>query len=308
MAFGAAALLLSIFYIFAFRWIHPEFVPFTDREATKLVALGKDLIPISVGGYRVEGRSAIIEDFSGDEAILALPRAFQAEDYPFIKVNLQGFTRYSKFKIMWRQAADPSRTHALELNRSGDEATQIAMVYGNENYRGKITDIALLFYDGPSLGFENNNDVDISIRSIEFRPFSALAVTEQLFEDWTNPPLWQGYSNNIVRGIHANGMVFPNAFANTLAATGIILAALARCARKLRVNIIQNHGFLATALCLCLYSWAFNDILRWHWRIEQLMDTQDRYADLPVEERIRNSEIRCSRFPSDCNRELLPFF
>ena len=308
VAFVAAALILTIFYSFAFRWIHPEFVPFMDREATKLIAPGKDLIPVSVGGYRVEGSSAIIEDFNGDQAILALPRSFQAEDYPFIKVNLQGFTRYSKFKILWRQADDPSRTHALQFNRSGDEATQIAMAYGNENYRGKIADIALLFYDGPSLGFENNNDVEISISSIEFRPFSALVVAEQLFEDWTNPPLWQGYSNNIVRGIHANGMVFPNAVANLMVVTGVVITALFRGVRKLQFFATPQHRLLATALCLCLYGWTFNDVLRWHWRIEQLIDTHERYTGLALQERIRNNDVRCARFPHDCAAHLLPYF
>ena len=72
-----------------------------------------------------------------------------AEDYPFIKVNLSGFTRYSKAKILWQREGE-TETHAL--------------------------------------GFENNDNVDIVIDSIEFRPFSAMRVAEQIFEDWTNPP------------------------------------------------------------------------------------------------------------------------
>ena len=160
VAFLTAAVVLGIFYGFFFRWIHPEFAPFMGRSAATLVAPGKDFIPISVGGYRVDGHSAVVEDFNGDEAILALPRAFEAEDYPFIKVNLKGFTRYSKFKILWRQADNLSKTHALEFNRSGDGTTQIAMVFGGENYRGKIADLALLFYDAPALGISNNNDTD----------------------------------------------------------------------------------------------------------------------------------------------------
>ena len=182
------------------------------------------------------------------------------------------------------------------------------MVYGGEDYRGKIADVALLFYDGPALGFENNNDVDIVIDSIEFLPFSAAHVVEQIFEDWTNPPLWQGYSSNIVRGIHPNGMVFPNAVANLLVVTGLAVAALIRGLRKLMSRPQLSHRLLATALCLCFYGWAFNDILRWHWRFEQMTDTQERYVDLPLEERIRNNELRCGRFPQDCKSRLLPYF
>jgi hypothetical protein len=307
-AFLGASVLVALAYTLFFSHIHPEFVPFIDRAAQSVVASGNDLIPVSVGASRKDGKNIVIEDFNGDEAILVLPRAFQAEDYPFIKVNLSGFTRYSKFKILWRQADNLENTHALELNRSGDEVTQIAMVYGGDNYRGQIADIALLFYDGPALGFENNNDVDIVIRSIEFLPFSAVRVAEQIFEDWTNPPLWQGYSNNIVRGIHKNGMVFPNAIANLLVVTGLAVAALIRWLRRLKNRPQLNHRLLATALCLCLYGWAFNDVLRWHWRVEQLIDTHERYAGLPLEERIRNNDIRCARFPEDCAAHLLPYF
>lgn len=307
VAFAAAALLLAIFYVFAFRWIHPEFVPFMDREATKLVAPGKDLIPVSLGGYRVEGSTAIIEGFNGDEAILALPRSFQAEDYPFIKVNLQGFTRYSKFKILWRQADNLAKTHALEFNRSGDGVTQIAMVYGSENYRGRIADLALLFYDGPALGVDNNNDVDLIFKNIEFRPFSVRHVMEQIFEDWTNPPLLRAYSINLVRGIHYHGMVLPNAAANLLLITGLGVAVLIRGLRRWAHSRPPCH-LLATALWLCFCAWAFNDVLRWHWRMEQLADTNERYAELPLEKRIRNSDIRCARFPADCAAHFLPYF
>ena len=203
--FLVAASLLALAYTLFFEHIQPEFAPFTDRNAEKIIVSGKDLIPVSVGAFKKTGDNLIIEGFNGDEAILVLPRAFQAEDYPFIKVNLSGFTRFSKFKILWRQADNPEKTHALEFNRSGDEVTQIAMVYGGDNYRGEIADIALLFYDGPALGFEDNNDVDIVISSIELRPFSVARAAGQILDDWLNPPSWAGHSNNIVRGAYKHG-------------------------------------------------------------------------------------------------------
>ena len=306
-AFAAAAALLSLVYALAFEQLHPEFARFVGQSATPLTASGKDFIPASIGKGRRAGNQFFVEDFNRDEAVLVLPRPFVAEDYPFIKVNLSGFTRYSKAKILWQREGE-TKTHALEFNRSGSEVTQIAMVYGGEEYAGRINSMALLFYDGPALGFENNDDVDIVIDSIEFRPFSEMRVVEQIFEDWTNPPLWQGYSNNIVRGIHANGMVFPNAVANLLVVTGLAIAGLLRLGRKWRAVSPPAHRLLATALCLCLYGWAFNDVLRWHWRIEQLIDTHERYAGLPLEERIRNNDIRCVRFPDDCAANLLPYF
>ena len=309
VAFAVAGVLLVIFYALAFRWIHPEFVPFMDREATKLIAPGKDLIPISVGGYRIEGNSAVIEDFNGDEAILALPRSFQAEDYPFIKVDLQGFTRYSKFKILWRRVDDPSQTHALEFNRSGDQVTQIAMVYGNEDYRGEIADIALLFYDGPALGFESNNEADIIINSIEFRPFSAGRVAEQVYEDWTNPPLWQGYSPNVVLGAHKRSLMSPNAISQSLVLIGFIVYLLLTARSRdpaARVKSKLSRPFVvAWLLSLGILTIETN---RWQWRLAQNQDSFERYAGYPLESKIRNSALRCARFPTDCKADLLPLF
>ena len=306
-AFLVAAVVLIIVYALAFKHIHPEFVRFIGQGAKPFSATGKDFIPVSVGKGRQVGGQYIIEEFNGDEAILALPRAFRAEDYPFIKVDLSGLTRYSKAKILWRQAGDPT-THALEFNRNGDQTTQIAMVYGNENYRGKIADVALLFYDGPALGFGNNDDASILINSIEFRPFSPWGVMEQIYEDWTSPPLLRGYSNNSVRGIHPNGMLFPNAVANLLVATGIVVSLTFRQIQKCWSGVVCIRPSFAVALSLCLYGWVFTDVLRWHWRIEQLVDTYERYAGLLLEERVKNNDVRCARFPENCKADLLPYF
>ena len=98
-AFLAAAVLLVVVYALAFKHIHPEFVRFMEQDAKPVTTTGNDFIPVSLGKGRKAGSQYIIEDFNGDEAILALPRAFRAEDYPFIKVTLSGFTRYSKAKI-----------------------------------------------------------------------------------------------------------------------------------------------------------------------------------------------------------------
>ena len=35
---------------------------------------------------------------------------FRAEHYPYIKVNLSGFTRYNRFKILWRRADNQKKS------------------------------------------------------------------------------------------------------------------------------------------------------------------------------------------------------
>ena len=305
LAFGAAAVVLVVAYIFTFRTLHPEFVPFMDRgNVTSQTFSGNQFVPVRFGNGGYEGTAALITEYEDGAAILELRTQFSAEDYPFIKFEIEGLTTWSIAYVFWQVTDDPGNVHRLELNRSWDEVTQVAMPYGGENYRGDITNLAIGFVSDPT---DHDNDGDpLLLKGVELRPYNALRVAEQIFEDWTNPPLWQGYSNNIVRGIHANGMVFPNAVANLLVVTGVALAWLWRFRNRLRGRG-PSVRLLAVALCLCLYGWGFNDALRWHWRVAQLMDTHERYAGLPLEERIYNNPIRCGR-RDDCFEHLLPYF
>jgi len=304
-AFAAAAIFLVVVYTFGFRQIHPEFVRFMASEGATATAIrGDQFVPVQVGNGGYENGAAVVTEYRDGAAILEVRTRFNAEDYPFIKFDLEGLTTWSDAFVFWQRAEDPGNVHRLRLNRSWDEVTQVAMPYGEDNYRGEISVLAIGFVSDAT---DHDNDGDpIRVKGVKLRPFSPWRVAEQIFEDWTNPPLWQGYSNNIVRGIHATGMLFPNAVANLLVVTGVLLAGIRRLWRK-RAGHPPSVRLLAVALCLCLYGWAFNDVLRWHWRVAQLMDTHERYAGLPLEERIRNNPIRCAR-RDDCFEHLLPYF
>jgi len=296
---------LAAVYSIWFRDFHPEFVRFMDRgDIPKLALQGNQFIPVQFGDGNYDGTHAVIKSYLNGAAILETKAPFTAEDYPFIAFDISGLTTWSNAFVFWQTAAEPGNVHRLQLNRSGDEVTQVAMPYGGSNYSGEITTLAIGFVSDPT---DHDNDGEpITLKGVELRPFSGWGVAEQLFEDWTNPPLWQGYSNNIVRGIHATGMVYPNAVANLLVILGVMLAWLWRKRNQLRGRLPQTR-LLAVALCLCLYGWGFNDVLRWHWRVAQLLDTQERYAGLPYEERIYNNPIRCGR-RDDCFEHLLPYF
>ncbi|MEP6389980.1 MAG: hypothetical protein ABJ056_08640 [Halioglobus sp.] len=301
----SASLLVTIYSIWFFDF-HPEFESFRHSSATTVVIPGKNFRPVVVAGGGVAGDAAVISGLADGEAIVALDQSFDAEDYPFIKLEIEGATRFTNAFIFWRLAKNPEEIYSLPLNRSGDGVTQVAMVYGGDDYKGNVQELAVGFFDGPALGFSNNNNVPIHLKSIELLPFSGTRVAEQIFEDWTNPPLWQGYSNNIVRGIHKNGMVFPNLVLNLLVATSALLLVAVRVglSAKLRESLSVSRTVLVV-IGLC---WVMGDALRWTWRIEQLIDTHERYYGLPLEERIRNNPIRCARFPDDCRADLLPYF
>jgi hypothetical protein len=298
-------ILIAVYSIWFFEF-HPEFAGFNNPKAEPTVLLGNRFRPIGMGSGGAKGNTSIINGFTDGKAGISVGTSFRAEDYPFIKFDLEGLTRFTNASVYWRRAAEPEELYQLPLNRSGDEVTQVAMVYGGEHYKGLITELVIVFFDGPAKGFSDNNDVDIAIKQVELRPFSPLAVAGQIWEDWVNPPLWQGYSNNIVRGIHGKGMVFPNLALNLLVAISVLVLVLAKYASK--PKFAGNISIARAALVTIGLCWALGDSLRWQWRIEQLIDTQERYAGLPLEQRIRNNPIRCARFPKDCKADLLPYF
>lgn len=97
------------------------------------------------------------------------------------------------------------------------------MVFGEENYLRKISDIAPLFYDGPEGGVKNNNHIDLVVDNLEFRPFSLWRAVKQILSDWTNSPGWEGYSNNVTVGVHSNGLLKPNSVTNLLLLLGLVI-------------------------------------------------------------------------------------
>lgn len=308
IAFLIAALLLTALYFITFRWVHPEFARFMERGSKTLITYGRDFIPASAGEFRREERAAVVGAFRNDEAILVLRRQFEAEDFPFIKVNLTGVSRYTRVKILWRQKSNLSITHGLELNRRGGDVTQVSMVHAGSNYSGTIADLALLFYDGPAVAVGNNNGRSLSVKSLEFRPFSAGSVARQIFDDWTTPPLWSASSSNKITGVHANGQLLPYAVTNlviilALGVTGVLSALRAETDAR---RVPPPVGATIVALCLC--GWITNESLRWLWRVDQMSDTFDRYSSVALSEKIERSGVRCARSNRSCKRDLLPFF
>ena len=300
LAFALAAILLTTFYTFAFRLIYPEFVPSMDRQATPIIAPGRDFVPISVGRSRVEGNSAEVIRFRNDEAILALSRTFEAEDYPFIKFDIEGLTSDTVAKVLWRKSDDPAEIHALTLQRDKSSVSQVNMTTAGPAYSGEISDIALLFFDGPAITVRNNRGSSIFIHSIELKPFSWLNVIEQVYAEWFNPPLFENYSPNVVIGTHKDAVLKPNLVIFIVAATGVSLILANHLISRAINSKFSGRSVRAPLVCLLFLAWSFQESLRWHWRIEQLDDSHRRYSGLTYQERVTNQPQRCSRFPDDC--------
>lgn len=304
-----AAVIFIIAYIIFFRAIHPEFSPFIKTGVPRIEIPGKDFYPLSGLKVKASGSALAIEEFKNGEAILVLPRAFRADDYPFIKLNLEPPSRTITVKIVWQQAKKLGESHAIEVDLFDNNAKQVAMVYGGLGYRGEIDNIALLFYEGPEIGATKDRHTDvITLHSVELLPFTPLRVAQQIYEDWTSPPLWGGASNNFILGAHSASRFFPNLAAHLIITLSIILIALRHAIATRSPNTRHSGRLIRLTLCICLYAWALNEVFRWNWRLDQLEDTYARYHGLTLDERIKVNKIRCARFPVDCGSHLLPYF
>jgi len=312
-AFLAAAILLVIVYALAFKHIHPEFVRFMGQDAKPLTATGKDFIPVSVGKGRKAGTRYIVEDFNGDEAILALPRAFRAEDYPFIKVNLSGFTRYSKAKILWEKTDEPGSIHGRTLTRIKDGLGQIDMASSGEAYQGQINSLAILIYRGKEDNIDPNDAKEIRLGRIELWPWSAERFAEQLFLDLVAPQLMNHSSINFVTRISNSTVTTLHYSLLALVlfgSIGLILYHLLVLVttREKKSQSVQSNQCLRAITCLMLIAWASLDLLMWPSHLEQANDAVERYEGKTRREKIESSNIRCERRfrQSTCGQHLLP--
>ena len=73
LAFAAAAAVLAIVYVFIFRSLHPEFLPYMDRgNVASQSFLGNQFVPVRFGNGGYEGTAALITEYEDGAAILEL--------------------------------------------------------------------------------------------------------------------------------------------------------------------------------------------------------------------------------------------
>lgn len=287
------SLLILIFvYIVFFEQFHPRLAQSAKRGAALTLISGSDFVPVSVGQYQIEGDVFVIGSFDSDQAIIAASKSFNAVDFPFIKLNLSGWTRFTKIKLMWRHD-DSNEIHAYELTRDGDVAAQASLLSGSKDYKGLIRDIAILIYDGPALGVTGNNDTEIRVGTLELRPFSPAYVAEQVWDDWINPPLWSLHSNNYVRSSHINRLLPPNGSILALSLLAVVIVWM----RPRRDSTTQRGSIYIYA---CIVGFSLLLCLRMPWFVEQYKDVQERFFSSILQDKVRNSKLRCSRFPDTC--------
>ena len=305
--FTLAAIALTFVFINAIFLLYPDLERFANRNSQTVIVNADELMPFSLGEGHKDASKFFITDFNKDEAVLVLQKSFKAEDFPYIKVNLNGLTRFTTVKLLWQKSVS-SEIYSQEITRNGDGLNQVSLALAGEDYSGSITSIALLFYDRSALGFKNNDNVDIVINNIELRSFSIWRVIEQIFYDWSTPPLWEASSINSVTGASQPQLLKPNLAVNLIMVSGFVLALLRRKVYPRPKKIATRAPLFAVALSLCLFGWVFNESLRWSWRVEQIIDGRERYSNIKLAQRIKNNDVRCAMYPSDCASFLYPYF
>lgn len=307
LTFTLAAIALTLLFASAIFFFYPDLERFANKHLQTVTVNASELMPFSLGGGYKDVSKFFITEFNQDEAVLVLQKSFKAEHFAFIKVNLSGLTRFTTVKLLWQKPGS-TETYGREITRDADGLKQISMALSGDDYSGTIASLALLFYDRAAPGFQNNDDVDIVINDIELRPFSIWNVIEQIFYDWSTPSLWEVSSINSVVGAPQPPLLKPNLAVNLVVVTGLAIAFLRRKVYPQPGNSAPRAPVLAVALSLCFFGWVFNESLRWGWRVEQIVDGRERYADVELAQRIRNNDMRCVMYSSDCGSFLYPYF
>ncbi|WP_144244488.1 hypothetical protein [Pseudohaliea rubra] len=303
-AFVLAGIVLALAYALLFFRVHPEFRAFAGHDVETVTIPGNRFRPVAAGRAYARDGSMVIDAFAGGGAVVALNARFLAEDYPFIKLDIDGLTSWANAAIYWRRAAEPDVIYQLPLNRSGDGVTQVAMPKGSEKYRGEIIELAVGFI-ADATGHDNGGQ-RLRVKGVELRPFSSGRVIEQLLADWLNPPVLQAYSNNVVIGSHPHSLLRPNGIVMLLMIVGLAGLGAAVHLLKVPAGTGQQRQLLRAALCLCLYGWGCGEVLRWQWRLSEGEVILERYAGRPLAEQIKNAPLRCGR-DRDCVSDLLPY-
>jgi hypothetical protein len=299
--------LVSLFYKQILLALYPDASRFLETSSREIIAPGTDLVAVTIGASTKNKGSLAIQDFYQDEAVVVLFRAFHAEDYPFLKVNLSGLSPFIKAKLIWRKR-DSTDIESLSLPRLGNAVSQISMISAGSAYSGEIESIGLLFYDGPEVLIPSIAHETIVVRNITFLPFSFKNVALQLVSDWTSPPLLTGSANNFVAGAARSPLISPNLATYALLALSALGLIIKTALSKAKTGSSALRQTLITLIFLWVISWIILDTLRWVWRFNLTADSLERYAGIPIEDRVRRNEVRCARFPTDCASRFLPYF
>lgn len=266
-----------------------------------------DFLVISAGQYSTFDTTLAIEEFNGDEAIIVLSTTpFDSGVYPFFQINISNLSRYTKAKLLWTLEESPDEVHGKTLIRDGDKLAPISFIDFGNSYDGVISSMALLLYESAVQRPHNNNQV-LQISGMQVEPFTHTRALHQVWSDWTVQEPRVASMNNLVKGGATNSVLMPNELFYSAIAIAMVTTLLAFSTR--RMQIAGKHGSLFQyTLAYFLYAALCTDILRFNWRFDLITDNFERYAFQPIEERIKNGELRCARFQPECKADLLPFF
>lgn len=283
-------------------------IPNINGSQHTLLRFGaRDFNVLSSGKHKISSAALEILEFNSDEAIvLLIDRPFKAEVYPFINIAVSGLSKYTNAKLLWSLQDDPATIHGKTLLHYGSGIAPVSFLEPEPAYRGIVASMAILFYDA-AVSRPNNNDQSLVITGVTLEPFSISRIVKQIWFDWLSIQPRHASMNNVVRGWEpeTSPVLPPNLFFY-----GVIITAIALTMIRglLGTKPRNNQRVLANALVFLLLGALSNEMLRVPWRVKLISDTVDRYANLPIEQRIKNGEIRCIRFKDDCYSALLPHF
>jgi hypothetical protein len=298
---GISIALVSI--LSSFESLYPQYSGISETTNKTRVFHGAELIPVSVSLYSTRDKQAIIEEFLGDQAILASRAALSFRQYPFVEVAVKQHSGFLQAKLVWQGSTGaPSESARITFNRHG--VAKIFIPPLTANFEEEIESFALLFYDGPETGVLNNDAAPLVIESVRFSSWGISNALAYMWHRVSLPEHMGSHSNNIERKSFFEGIFSFNFALNTGLVTGLLLFLVSH--RLLPSNARPSVPTVFTIMLVLVFS--LLEASRWHWRVAQADSVRERYFGLPLEQRAQRHYARCVEFPDDCGKSLLPFY
>ena len=288
----AALLLVAGFAIYA-SWQTPEGANTSLSRTIK----GRDLVA-RMGQVETDGDAVIITGMQNyqdrEHALVTQLTNFRAENYPYVRYELDGINAGQLAKLLWRTARDPQQLFTTPIPRNF-ERTSTFKLTNNADWRGTITEIGIHLDGGL-------RDTPVGIAQLTLEPYSWQGMLAAAWSEWTSFRGWTGRSINFLKGTPGP----PGSETLSPALAAAMWAAIAMLLLYLSTRRSKRDNFAAYGAAV-LVPWIALDLL-WQQELNtQLEETKYLFSGkTPHQRHMVDIDSQFYSFASRLKQEVLP--
>ncbi|GHD33777.1 hypothetical protein [Parahalioglobus pacificus] len=226
LATAFLALVLAAFctgggYFLSFELLNPYSLEIAGEPARSVALSGSDFRPLVFDEGRYEDDSSVLLALKNGEGILEATVDLQAEQLPFLRLDVRGLQASLNTVLYWRVEDRPGAVFGLPLQQARDGRYWFNLRQ-SADWRGRVTAVALGVYG-------DVGDTPFTLDNMHFTPVSIASTAAVIWNEWTGFRGWSHRSINAIRGIMPSALQYPTTlFAAWSLIAAIILAIVSR--------------------------------------------------------------------------------